>query len=92
MLSGHIDLWKNQSRAKFDEETDFEVRSVVVRQTPRQISEKQNFRSENFAEKKNSASNNEAMGIVRNAFWQSFALIRAMFEELRKNFHLHPPK
>ena len=30
--------------------------------------------------KKNLASNNETLGIVRNAFWQSLAAVRAPFE------------
>ena len=49
---GRIDLSRSLSRAKFDEEADFEVRSAVARQKPRQISKKRNFRSEIFAEKK----------------------------------------
>ena len=71
-------------------EADFDVRSAVARQKPRQISEKQNFRSENFAEIFFSASKNEMSGIVQNAFWQSFVAIRAIFEQLRNFFHLVP--
>ena len=74
------------SRAKFDVEADFEVRSAVAPPKPCQISEKRNFRSEIFVEKKFSASKREMSGIVRNAFWQSLATIRAKFDELRKNF------
>ena len=47
---GRTDLRISLSRAKFDEQADFEVRSAVARQKPRQISEKQNFRSEIFAD------------------------------------------
>ena len=39
-----------------------------------------------FAEKVFSASENEMSGIVRNAFWQSFAAIRPMFETFPKIF------
>ena len=39
-------------RAKFDAERDFDVRFVVARQNPRQISKKQNFSSEKFTENK----------------------------------------
>ena len=39
------------SRAKFDEQADFDIRSAVARPKPCQIGKKQNFRSENFAEK-----------------------------------------
>ena len=77
---GRTDLWISLSRAKFDEEADFEVRSAVARQKPRQISKKRNFQSEIFAEKNFSASKNETSGIIQNAFWQSFVTIGALFE------------
>ena len=86
------DLSLSLSKAKFDEQADFKVHSAVALQKPRQIDKKLDFRSENFAEKNFPASNNETSRIFRNAFWQSFALIRAMFKVLRKNFHLHPPR
>ena len=47
---GRTDLWISLSRAKFDEEADFEVRSAVRPPKQRQIGEKQNFRSEMFAD------------------------------------------
>ena len=47
---GRADLSISVSRAKFDEESDFEVRSAVAPQKPRQISETRYFRSEMFAE------------------------------------------
>ena len=50
---GRIDLSRSLSRAKFDEEADFEVRSAVARQNSHQIDEKPNFRSKSFAEQKN---------------------------------------
>ena len=64
MIFGRTDLRISLSRAKFDEEADFEVRSAVARQKPCQITEKRNFRSEMFAEKKRLASKNETSGIV----------------------------
>ena len=64
--------------AKFDEEADFEVRSAVAHQKQHQINEKRNFRSDR---RQNSASKNETSGIVWNTFWESFAPIRAMFED-----------
>ena len=88
---GRTDLRISLSRAKFDVEADFDVRSAVDRRKPRQISEKRKLWSENFAEIFFSASNDETCRIVRNAFWQSFAPIRAMFEQLRKKFHLNRP-
>ena len=91
MILGHTDLWISQSRAKFDEEADFEVCSAVAPQKRHQTRKKRKFRSKIFANKNFSASKNETSEIVRNAFWQSFVAIRAMFEELRKNFHLNPP-
>ena len=39
------------SRAKFDEQADFDIRWAVARPKPHQIGEKQNFRYETFAEK-----------------------------------------
>ena len=45
---GRTDLRISLSRAKFDEEGDFEVRSAVALQNSHQISEKPKFRSEIF--------------------------------------------
>ena len=87
---GRADFWISQSRAKFDDEADFEVRKSVAPQKPRQIGEKRNFPSKMFVGQKKSALKNKTSRIVRNAFWQSFVPIRAMFEELRKKFHLTP--
>ena len=50
MIFGRTDLRISVSKAKFDEEADFEVHSAVARQKPRQISEKQKFRSKSFVE------------------------------------------
>ena len=74
------DLRKGLSEAKFDAEADFEVRLAVARQKPRQIDENQIFRTEIFVEQKFSASKNKTSGIFRNAFWQSFAPIGALFK------------
>ena len=50
MIFGRTDLRISLSGAKFDAEADFDVRFAAARPNPRQISEKQNFRSEIFAE------------------------------------------
>ena len=63
-IFGRTDLRISLSGAKFDAEADFGVRFAVAHQNPRQISEKRNFRSETFVEKKFSASKNETFGIV----------------------------
>ena len=51
MIFGRTDLWISQSRAKFDEEADFEVRSALDPQKERLFGEKRIFRSEIVAEK-----------------------------------------
>ena len=50
MNFGRTELIISVSKAKFDEEADFEVHSALARQKPRQISEKRKFWSENFAQ------------------------------------------
>ena len=64
--------------------------------------DKVSCRSESYSRRKRPFNNREkksriltlrawkskTSGIVRNAFWQSFAPIRAIFDELRKFFHL----
>ena len=79
MIFGRTDLRTSLSRAKFDAEADFDVRLAVGRRKPHLLGEKQNVRSENFAEKFVLALKNETLGIVRNAFWQSLACVRAPF-------------
>ena len=79
-ILGRTNLRISLSGAKFDEEADFEVRSAVAFPKPRQINEKQNFWDKKFDETKLLALKNETSGIVRNAFWQSFVPIEAMFE------------
>ena len=51
-IFGRTDLRISLSRAKFDEEADFEVRSAMARPKPCQIDKKRNFRSEIFVKKK----------------------------------------
>ena len=83
---GCTDLWISPSRPKFDEEVDFEVRLVVAPRKPKQTDEKRNFRSAMFDDfvcpTSKNVRKNKRLGIVRKAFWQSFASIGAMFEEL----------
>ena len=50
MIFGRTELRITLSKAKFDAETDFDVRLAVRRPKPRLLGEKQNFRSEIFAE------------------------------------------
>ena len=50
MIFGRIDLRISLSRAKFDEEADFEVCSAVAPQKPGLLGEKRNFRSKNIAD------------------------------------------
>ena len=64
MFFGRTDLRTSVSRAKFDAESDFEVRLAVAPQKPSQNGEKLIFRSENFAETNFPASKNETSGIV----------------------------
>ena len=52
MFFGHTDLRISLSKAKFDGEVDFEVRSAVAPKNSNQISEKPTFSSEIFAKKK----------------------------------------
>ena len=77
---GRTDLRNCQSRGKFDARADGDVRLAVRRPKSRKICEKHFFRSEIFAKKNFLASKNNFLGIVRNAFWQIFAPIRAKFE------------
>ena len=64
MIFGRTDLRISLSGAKFDAEADFDVRFAAARPNPRQISEKRNFRSEIFAEKKILASKIKTSEIV----------------------------
>ena len=81
VILGRTDLRISLSGAKFDEKADFEIRLAVAPPKPSQIGEKRNFRTKILVEQNLLASKNtEVLGIVRNAFWQSFTPIRAMFE------------
>ncbi len=51
-IFGRTDLRIGVSGAKFDAESDFEVRLAIAPQKPGQIDEKHSFRSNNFVEKK----------------------------------------
>ena len=50
MIFGHTDFRKGVSGAKFDAESDFDVRLAVAPQKPNQNSEKIIYRSEKFAD------------------------------------------
>ena len=64
MIFGRTDLRISLSGAKFDAEADFDVRFAAAPPNPRQISEKQNFRSEIFTEKIFLAPKNKTSEIV----------------------------
>ena len=58
MIFGRTDLRIGVSEAKFEAESDFEVRFAVAPQKPGRNIKKLIFRSENFADKIFSASKN----------------------------------
>ena len=64
MIFGRTEIRISLSGAKFDAEADFDVRFAATRPNPRQISEKQNFRSEIFANNFLLASKNKTSEIV----------------------------
>ena len=74
MILGRTDLRMGASKAKFDSGNDFEVRSAV---DLRKRHEKMIYRSEKcfrkFSFQKFLSNFSVRLGIVRNAFWQSFA-------------------
>ena len=70
MICGRTDLRTGVSKAKFDPGVEFDVRLDVA---PRKRHEKMIFRSENCVEKNFRRQIFFRLGIVRNAFWQSFA-------------------
>ena len=63
-LLGRTDLRIGVSGAKFDAESDSEVRLIVAPQKPGQNYEKLIFRTESFADMFVSALKNEMSGIV----------------------------
>ena len=63
-IISRTDLRISVSRAKFDGESDFEVRLAVARQKPDQNNEKLILRSKIFVEQICSTSKNEMWGIV----------------------------
>ena len=80
MFFGRTDLRTSVSRAKFDAESDFEVRLAVAPQKPCQNVENRSFRSKNFAEEKFPR---------RKKHWTKFriekSVFRVVFKELRPN-------
>ena len=77
---GCRDLRRFLSGARFDVQDDFDVRFTVARPNPRQISEKQNFRSEIFAEFFFVASKNKTSEIVSKLFETRFAEVSRQSE------------
>ena len=71
-IFGRTDLRKGVSEAKFDAEADF------LQNRPKIA--KNRKKNPKIFPKKNSASKNRKLQIVRNAFSRSFAAIRAKFE------------
>ena len=87
-ILGCTHLWISLSRARFDEKSNFEVSSAVSLQEPYRIAEKQNLElkvSRIFFGRCKTKHRDSS-----EPFWQSFVLIRAMFEELRKVFTRSP--
>ena len=82
MIFGCTELKIGPSRAKKSEEFDFEVRLPVQ---PPKLAQKgeTSVSSPKMLSKKNFPPKIDLMGIVRNAFWQSLAPIRTMFEGQR---------
>ena len=80
MSFGRTELRINVFGAKFDVESDFEVRLAVAPQKPDQKSEKQKIKSEMLPEKFCLVPKNEMLEIVWNAFWQILTALRALFE------------
>ena len=76
MIFGRTDLRIGVSGAKFDAESDFEIRLAVAPQKPNQNGENLIIQSKNKLIVL-SASKNEMSGIVWNAFWpKDFVRIR----------------
>ena len=64
MIFGRTELIISVSKAKFDEEADFEVHRPPNPQNPNEKRKKLFFRTENFRQFFFSASKNETLGIV----------------------------
>ena len=69
MIFSRTDLRKAVSGAKFEAQSDFEVRLAVAPQKPSQNNEKLIFRPNQKVDFFLLASNNEMSGIVWNALW-----------------------
>ena len=78
-IFGRTDLRKGVSEAKFDAEADFDVKKCLAPPKWAENREKPKKNPKNFP-KKNSASKNRKLQIVRNAFSRSFAAIGSKFE------------
>ena len=78
MIFDRTELVISVSKAKFDEEADFEVRLSLNPQKPSKNIKKLFFRTEKIRHFFFSASKNETSGIVWNTFSQSFAPIGAI--------------
>ena len=87
---GRTDLRKGVSEAKFDAEVDFDVEKYLAPPKSLENHEKPKQKYEKFFEKKNLASKNRKLQIVRNAFSRSFAAIGAKFEGRTENFDVAP--
>ena len=82
------DLSLSLSKAKFDEQADFEVHLAVALQKPRQIDKKRDFRSENFAETKNFGVEK---GNVQNLLKRILAKFRADPSHIQRVTKKIPP-
>ena len=79
-IFGRTDLRKGVSEAKFDVEADFDVKKSLAPPKSANNHEKPKKKLRKTFRKKNLASKNRKLQIVRNAFSRSFAAIRAKFE------------
>ena len=84
-IFGRTDLRKGVSEAKFDVEADFDVKKYLA--PPKSAENHEKTKKESRTKyRKNSASKNRKLQIVRNAFSRSFAAIGAKFEGRTENF------
>ncbi len=81
MIFSRTELRISVSRVKNCEESFAQVRFCVAPLKPDKNTEKRISESRKFRTEKVRVSKNEMLGIVWNAFCQSFTAVRALFEE-----------
>ena len=78
-ISGHTDLRKGVSKAKFDGLPDFDVKKILAPPNSAENYEKPTNKSEKSFRKHFLASKHRKLQIIRNARCRSFVQIRAKF-------------